>query len=133
MQRRAARSAARSTGARDPRSHWRKALAVAASLALAILLVALPAGAVPSSPLVDSGPAVESTIPATSATDVAVDADVTINFTEPAAFSLSCGSSGTHDLSPSASPAISVSLDPNGVFTHGETCTVTVHAGAVSD
>jgi predicted extracellular nuclease len=85
----------------------------------------------------ESAPSVTNTTPSNSATGVARDANITINFSEPVDvagswYSISCGSSGAHTAAQSGGPS-SYTLNPDADFTFGETCTVTVSASQVSD
>src|SRR5438128_6804981 len=85
----------------------------------------------------DSAPAVASTSPANGATEVAVDANISITFTEPVDvtgswYSISCGTSDGHTATVSGGPT-TFTLDPNADFVQGETCTVTVFAANVTD
>jgi predicted extracellular nuclease len=86
---------------------------------------------------VESAPSVTSTTPSNGASGVARNANVTINFSEPVDvsgswYSISCDSSGPHTAVQSGGPS-SYTLNPNSDFAFGETCTVTVSAGQVSD
>jgi uncharacterized protein len=94
-----------------------------------------------SSPLTtcpaDQAPAVSSSTPPNGAVEVALDANVSITFSEPVAvaeswFSISCGSSGAHTATASGGPT-TFTLDPDANFASGESCTVTVTAAHVSD
>lgn len=84
-------------------------------------------------------PQVSSTTPADTATGVAVDANITIDFDEtvnypPGSFTVSCTSSGLIGFSlTTTSPSTTATLDPTGDFANGETCTVTVFATNVTD
>ena len=85
----------------------------------------------------DTAPSVESTTPASGAVDVPLDASLTVGFSEPvtvgaSAFSLSCDDSGVHALTVGGGPQ-SYTLDPDGTFTRGEECTLTVDAAGVRD
>ena len=85
----------------------------------------------------ESAPSVTSTTPANSATGVARNSNITINFSEPVSvagswYSISCGSSGAHSAAQSGGPS-SFTLDPDADFAFSETCTVTVSASQVSD
>jgi predicted extracellular nuclease len=85
----------------------------------------------------DAAPSVSSTIPATGATDVAVDSSVTVTFSEDVSvsgnwYSISCSASGTHTATASGGPS-SYILDPDVDFAPSETCTVTIAAAGVSD
>ncbi|HEX8681308.1 MAG TPA: ExeM/NucH family extracellular endonuclease [Ardenticatenaceae bacterium] len=85
----------------------------------------------------DAAPTVSSTTPANNATNVALNANITINFSEAvtvtaSAFQISCGQSGTHTYTESGSGQ-AYTLNPATDFASGETCTVTVVANQVSD
>ena len=82
-------------------------------------------------------PDVAGTVPANGATDVALNSDVTITFSEPVIvtgtwFTLSCASSGAHTATVSGGPT-TFTLDPDSDFVAGEHCTLTVQAGQVTD
>ena len=89
-------------------------------------------------PLVgDAAPSVASTDPANGASGVAIDANITINFSEDVTatgswFDISCTVSGAHTAVASGGPA-SYTLDPDTDFANGENCTVTVFAAQVTD
>ncbi|HEY9075270.1 MAG TPA: Ig-like domain-containing protein [Anaerolineaceae bacterium] len=85
----------------------------------------------------DTAPSVTSTTPANSATNVAVNADIAINFSEPVNvstgwFTISCASSGAHTAAVSGGPS-SFTLNPDADFANNESCTVTVVAAQVAD
>jgi len=85
----------------------------------------------------DAAPAVASTSPANGATEVAVNANVSITFTEPVDvtgswYSISCATSDGHSATVSGGPT-TFTLDPSTDFVQGETCTVTVFAANVTD
>jgi uncharacterized protein len=87
----------------------------------------------------DAAPSVSSTStsPAAGASGVAVDANVAITFSEPVAvtsswYAIVCTTSGTHTATPSGGPT-TFTLDPNGDFVQGESCTVTVFGAQVTD
>lgn len=85
----------------------------------------------------DLAPAVALTNPADGAGNVALDANISITFSEPVtvgagAFSLSCTVTGPRTFTVSGGPTIFI-LDPDGDLGAGESCTVTVAATAVSD
>ncbi|MEP7002962.1 MAG: ExeM/NucH family extracellular endonuclease [Chloroflexota bacterium] len=88
----------------------------------------------------DVAPSVVSTNPAGGATNVAVNANITIGFSEPVTlmagwYTIACGATGTHAATQSiGGPAPNVYvLDPITDFGSNETCTVTVDATKVSD
>ena len=85
----------------------------------------------------DSAPSISSHTPASDATDVAVDSNIGLTFSEPvdvtgAWYSISCGTSGTHSATVTGSAA-SYLLNPDSDFAHSETCTVTIDGSLVSD
>jgi predicted extracellular nuclease len=85
----------------------------------------------------DSAPTVTSTSPTAGAADVALDANVSITFSEDvnvsdSSFSVACGASGTHATTRSGGPQ-TFTLDPTADFVASETCTVTVFAAHVTD
>ncbi|MFZ1400454.1 MAG: lamin tail domain-containing protein [Candidatus Promineifilaceae bacterium] len=89
-------------------------------------------------PLVgDAAPGIASTAPANGASDVAVDATITINFSEDVTvsgswFEIACTVSGAHTAVASGGPT-SYTLDPDTDFANAESCTVTVLASQVTD
>jgi predicted extracellular nuclease len=85
----------------------------------------------------DTAPSVASTTPANGASDVAVNANVSITFSEQVNvsgswYSISCGSSSGHTASVSGGPT-TFALDPDSEFATAEACTVTVFAANVAD
>lgn len=85
----------------------------------------------------DTAPTVSSTTPANGATGLAVNADMTVTFSEPVNtsgswFTLSCASSGAHTATVSGGPTV-FTLNPDTDFVNGELCTVTVVGASVSD
>jgi predicted extracellular nuclease len=86
---------------------------------------------------VDNAPTVTGTIPADNATNIPVDANISVTFSEPvnassASFQISCATSGTHAFTLSGGTT-TYTLDPTTDFTQGEVCTVTVVAAQVTD
>lgn len=86
---------------------------------------------------VDPAPSVVSTVPADGASEVALNSNVTINFSEPVNvtgswFSLVCATSGTHTATVTGGPT-TFTLNPGTDFVAGEACTLTVYAANVSD
>ena len=83
----------------------------------------------------DVPPTVLSTIPSNNATGVAVDAPVSVTFSEPVtvsgAIAISCTSSGVQNVTPTGGPT-TFTL-PHSDFAIGETCTVTILASQVTD
>lgn len=86
---------------------------------------------------VDDAPAVQSTTPGGGATDVAIDTDLTVTFSEPVAVAagwvtISCTVSGSHAASVSGG-ATFFTLDPTADFAHAERCTLRIRARSVTD
>lgn len=85
----------------------------------------------------ESAPTVSSTTPANSATNVALNSDITINFSEDVtvssnSFTINCGTSSTHTFALTGSGA-AYTLNPDADFVNSEICTVTVVATEVAD
>jgi predicted extracellular nuclease len=85
----------------------------------------------------DAAPSVASTTPANGATDVPVDSNLTVTFSEPVSlsgnpFGLSCSASGTNSVTVSGGQT-TYTLNPASDFQLGETCTATVSAAQVTD
>jgi predicted extracellular nuclease len=85
----------------------------------------------------DVPPTVYSTSPANGATGVAVSSTVSVTFSEAVtaasnAFTLSCGTSGSHSFVLSGGPT-TFTLNPDTNFANSETCTGTVVAANVTD
>ena len=85
----------------------------------------------------DVAPTVASTTPASGATSVAANANISITFSEPVNvigdwFSIVCATTVGHLAAVSGGPT-TFALDPNDDFANSETCTVTVFAALVSD
>lgn len=85
----------------------------------------------------DTAPSVSSTTPANSATDVPLNANIEITFSEAVSvtgswFGISCTTSGGHTATPSGGPT-TFTLDPDVDFVDGDSCTVTVLASQVTD
>ena len=88
-------------------------------------------------PPVDNPPTVASTVPADNGVNIAVDANVSVTFSEAvtatnSSFQISCATSGTKTFTLSGG-ATTFTLDPTTDFTQGEVCTVTVFAAQVTD
>src|SRR6185295_17982194 len=88
--------------------------------------------------VVENAPAVTSTAPANGASNVSLNSAIAINFSEPVnasagAFDLQCPAGSAQVVAQSASPATSFTLAPASPLPAGTTCTVTVHAAAISD
>jgi endonuclease I len=85
----------------------------------------------------DNPPTLLTTNPANGATNVAVNSNISVPFSEavtlsPGWFTLSCSSTGSHTAAVSAGP-VNWSLNPNVDFGPLETCTLTVIAANVRD
>jgi predicted extracellular nuclease len=85
----------------------------------------------------DDAPSVSSTDPAAGAVGVAVDANVTVNFSEAVNvagswYSIICTTSGSHTAAQSGGSQ-SFTLNPDTDFVQNESCTVTVLAANVTD
>jgi predicted extracellular nuclease len=85
----------------------------------------------------DAAPFVSSTTPANGAIDVALDANVSVSFSEPVAaapgwYSIVCDISGPHTAVESGGPQ-TYTLDPDSDFVQGDECMVTVTGSAVTD
>ena len=92
-------------------------------------------GTTPSPCAGDAAPAVSDTTP--DGTQVPLDANVSITFTEPVdlaadAVSITCSTSGPHAATRTGGPEI-FTFDPSANFVRNETCTVTVSAAGVTD
>ncbi|MEP6915955.1 MAG: Ig-like domain-containing protein, partial [Acidobacteriota bacterium] len=89
-------------------------------------------------PPVDAAPAVTNTVPAPSATNVAVGSDITITFSESVsasagAFAIACPTGTPQTFTPSGSPNSTFTLHPIAALPYSTTCTVTVTADQISD
>ena len=85
----------------------------------------------------DAAPSVSSTTPDNGASDVAIDANIDIVFSEDVTvagtwFAIDCSASGPHTAAVGGGPA-SYTLDPDADFVEGEMCTVTIVAAQVTD
>ncbi|MFD3164348.1 ExeM/NucH family extracellular endonuclease [Herpetosiphon sp. NSE202] len=94
-----------------------------------------PAATCGGSP-VDNAPTVASTVPANAANNVALNANVTITFSEPVTttgtwYTISC-TSGARTATVTGGPTSYV-LDPSSDFAASDACTVTVVASQVTD
>ena len=83
-------------------------------------------------------PAVTTTTPANGASNVGLNSAIVINFSEPVnagagAFDVQCPAGSPQVVAQSASPATSFTVTPASPLPPGTTCTVTVHAAAISD
>ncbi len=87
----------------------------------------------------DQAPEVADTYPDDGATDFPTNANLTVTFSEPVNvtsnwFTLKCSFSGPDGVATSFSGGpTSFTLDPGVTLVHGETCTLTVLAGQVTD
>ncbi|MFK7886712.1 MAG: ExeM/NucH family extracellular endonuclease [Gammaproteobacteria bacterium] len=86
----------------------------------------------------DVPPVVSNTSPANGADDVAVDANIQINFSENVTvagtfFDLACDMSGANSGTVSNANDAQYVIDPATDFVAGDTCTVTVFAAQVTD
>ncbi len=86
---------------------------------------------------VDTPPAVAGTTPANNATNVAITANIVVDFNEavtvgPGWYSLTCTNSGAHTAAASGGPT-SFTLNPDLDFVYGDVCTLTVFAADVTD
>jgi len=87
---------------------------------------------------VDIPPTVASVVPALNATGVALDANITVNFSEPVSlgsnwYTLNCAISGAVAGVSSSNSASSYTINPTPVFASNELCTLTVLANQVTD
>jgi predicted extracellular nuclease len=88
-------------------------------------------------PTADQAPSVAATTPAAGASGVALDASISITFSEAVDvaagwFTISCAASGAHGASSSGGPT-TFTLDPSSNFAPNESCIVTVLAANVTD
>lgn len=87
--------------------------------------------------VVDVAPTVSGTTPADNDTNVALSADINVNFSEAVAvsgtwFTISCTDSGDHSAVVSGGPQ-DYALTPDTDFSAGESCTVQIIAAQVTD
>jgi large repetitive protein len=85
----------------------------------------------------EGSPFVQATTPADTATEIASNTDVVIDFSEPVDvtgswFTISCATSGAHTAVATGGPT-SFTLNPDTDFAPGELCTVTILAAQVND
>ncbi|MGH3065898.1 MAG: Ig-like domain-containing protein, partial [Gaiellaceae bacterium] len=85
----------------------------------------------------EQAPQVASTLPANGATNVPLNSDINVTFTENVDasgswFDITCASSGAHTATVSGGPA-TFTLNPDADFAGDEDCTVTVFASQVTD
>jgi endonuclease G len=91
-----------------------------------------------TAPIVELGPYVLSTDPASNGTDAPRDATIQVTFTEAVDvvdpwFAISCATTGVHDSFTQAGSGQSHYITPNVNFAPGEQCTVTVFKDQVHD
>jgi hypothetical protein len=85
----------------------------------------------------DAAPSIVSTSPVDGATDVPVDSNLSVTFSEPVtlapdAFLIVCSASGTHDWTVTGGPT-TFTIDPTTNFVANETCAVNIAAEGVAD
>lgn len=85
----------------------------------------------------DNAPGVASTVPADGATNVPLNQNVIVNFTEPVNvtdpwFSLTCATSGAHPGAVTGGPT-SFTINPTNDFVYGEQCQLVIDSTKVSD
>ena len=85
----------------------------------------------------DEAPSVTSITPASGASGVTLNTDLTVTFSEPVnvtgvAFALSCALSGTHAAVVSGGPT-TFTVNPSTDFVFNESCALVVNAAAVTD
>ncbi|MBL1172355.1 MAG: hypothetical protein D8M55_07925 [Chloroflexi bacterium] len=93
--------------------------------------------------LADLPPSVSNTTPTNGAANVAVDANITITFSEPVSvignwFTVICGTSGAHSVTVTPAPPITPApvffiLDPDVNFATAETCVLVIFKDQVTD
>jgi endonuclease I/methionine-rich copper-binding protein CopC len=93
--------------------------------------------AVAGDPPPDVPPTVTSTTPANNATGVALNAPLTVRFSEAVTltnpwFTLNCAASGSHTATVSGGP-VTFTLAPSPAFAASESCTWTILASGVTD
>ncbi len=85
----------------------------------------------------DQAPIITATSPVSGASSVALDANITLTFSEPVSttrdwFTIVCATSGSHTANGSGGPT-TFTLDPVANFASNESCTVTVVRAGVTD
>jgi uncharacterized protein len=85
----------------------------------------------------DDAPTVVSTVPTNGTTNVALDQNITVTFSEPVNvtgtwFTIVCSMSGLHTAAFSGGPT-TFAINPDVDFASGESCTLTIIASAVTD
>ncbi|MDO8362768.1 MAG: ExeM/NucH family extracellular endonuclease [Actinomycetota bacterium] len=86
----------------------------------------------------DAAPEVAATFPVDGATDFPTEANLSVSFSEPVNvtepwFTLACSVSGSPVTASYSGGPTTFTIDPAVALTNGETCTLTVLAGSVSD
>jgi large repetitive protein len=86
----------------------------------------------------DDAPTVTSTSPANGATNVAVNTNIVVNFSEPvtattSSFTLECPTGTPESFAVTGSPGSSITLDPTSSLPEGTVCAVKVIASQISD
>ena len=86
----------------------------------------------------DTAPTVNSTTPANSASSVAVNSNVVINFSESvtataSAFTIQCPAGSPQTFAQSSSPGSTFTLTPTSALPYSTVCTVTVIADQIAD
>jgi hypothetical protein len=90
-----------------------------------------------TSPPPDLAPSILNTAPANGASDVPLNSNITLTFSEAvnvngAWYSLSCASSGSLTAAVTGGPT-TFTIDPSTNFVVGESCTLTIYAANVND
>jgi hypothetical protein len=90
-----------------------------------------------NTPPPDAAPAVSNTVPADNASNVPLNSNISITFSEPVNvagswFTLNCSISGAHTAAFTGGPTV-FTLDPDTDFVDGDICTLTVLASQVTD
>ena len=90
---------------------------------------------------IDATPLVSGTSPVTGAIDIALNADLTVTFSEPVTvtgnwFQIGCSASGTRNVADTAVTTgdnATFTINPTANFVSADTCTATVFAAQISD
>jgi predicted extracellular nuclease len=93
--------------------------------------------AAPFGNCLDQAPFISARTPTNGVSNVPVDSDITVMFSEPVNvsggwYSISCGSSGTHTAMATGGPT-TFTINPDTDFGVAETCTVSVFSANVTD
>ena len=96
-----------------------------------------PTPGAPNECLTDDAPRIVNVNPPDGSSNVAVNTALTVTFSEDVTlaanwFTIACAASGDHEATTSGGPAV-FTLSPIAPFAPGESCTVTLHAAAVTD